>query len=392
MKRTWIFAALSTLAISACSGGSTSLPPVSSTTALSGVKAPQQAMLATPKPTPVPTATAAPTTPAADLPILKDTSTSTEGVFIGEACPPSADVPCANFSSVVRHGIALGTLYTSWGADFTTFLADNTAGWQAQGIIPEITWEPQATFTYASVVSGDWDSKIIAAADELKAYGSPVFLRPFHEFNTDQFSWGLSKQGADAKAATEFIAAWRHMVELFRAQGATNVKFVWCFATGTSTLADTPAWNEPSAAYPGDDYVDWISFDTFNQASMSNGKTWYSFQQIVNAGYATATSISANKPISISETASNEWGDGGAMKAAWINDMLYLLHSATNPYPSLRLVTWYDPDNTADGYNYNVSSSTPALTTLANALRVKLADGTLAFRSNGAALATITKP
>jgi hypothetical protein len=272
----------------------------------------------------------------------------------------------------------------------TELLAQQAPDWQSLGIIPEITWQPTDSLTYASVISGAWDSVIIDTADQLKAYGSTVFLRPFHEFNGHWYTWGLPNQGADAQADTDFIAAWQHMVNLFRAQGATNVKFVWCYSAGHSKLLNSVAWDAPGAAYPGDAYVDWISFDAYNFGSLTDGKPWYTFDDIVLEGYTTAVAISPNKPVSLSELASNEYGDGGAMKSGWVNEMLYELHSPTNPYPNLRLISWFEPNH--DGYNYNEESTSPTYTTFANALRVTLPDGTMAFRSNATALANLTTP
>jgi hypothetical protein len=328
------------------------------------------------------------------LPILSDTSTSTAGIFLGAACGPKAKVSCANFATTFRHGIALGTEYTGWDTDLGTFISNQGMdAWPSQGTIPEITWQPNQSsgkVTYNGIISGAYDAYLKKSADELRAYGSPVFLRPFHEFNGNWYPWGLANQGADSAADTAFIAAWRHVYSIFHAQGATNVRFVWCFSDGSAPRAATNPWNNPPNAYPGDQYVDWIGFDAYNRGSATNGKPWRTFDQTIGQSYALAVSISANKPIMLAEGASNEYGDGGAYKAAWIDATFKELASASNPYPHLKAVTWFESDT--NSYTYDSMSTSPVYNAFVNDIRWTNAGGMLDFRSNGNALAQITYP
>lgn len=311
------------------------------------------------------------------------------GTFLGEVCDPAAVVACANFATEFRHGIALGTTYTDWNADMAHYLANaGLTGWPALGIIPEITWEPTPAVTYAGINSGAYDAYFASSADELKQFGSTVFLRPLHEFNGWWYTWALANQGADTAADTAFINAWRRMVTIFRQHGATNVKFVWCFSTGG--LANTAPWNNPANAYPGDAYVDWISFDTYNRGNLNTGVKWKTFDDIVAAPYQVAASISSKRPISISELASNEYGDVGTMKAAWITQMLSELQSPLNPYPHLRLFSWFETN--LNGYAYDLQSTSPVYRTFVNDVRTTDPNGVLYFRSNAAVLSTMTHP
>lgn len=325
------------------------------------------------------------------LPIVSDSSASTNGVFVGADCGPAAVVSCPNFSSTFRHGIALGTTYVSWSQDIGQFIAQQSfSAWVQQGIIPQITWMPDSSVTYTGINNGDFDSYIAQSADELKQFGSIVFLRPFHEFNGNWYPYGLANQGADAAADIAFINAWRRVYTIFKQQGATNVKFVWCFNNASVPDATSNPWNNPANAYPGDAYVDWIGFDMFNQGSSNDGKAWRSFQQIVGTPYNLALSISPIKPIMLAEMASNEYGDDGSKKASWISQMLANLSAGTDPYPNVKLISWFEGD--PSGYVYNSESSEPAYNAWVTGIRATTSGGALYFRSSAAALAAVTAP
>jgi hypothetical protein len=329
------------------------------------------------------------------LPILTDTSTSTEGVFIAAACANRAVVDCANFANDFRHGLALGVKYATWDNDLASYMqGTGMNNWPAQNMVPEITWEPKmstSNVTYVGIINGAYDTYIRKTADELKAYGHPVFLRPFHEFNGKWYSWGLANQGADSTADTNFIAAWRHVHNIFATEGATNVKFIWCFANTSVPSTKTAPWNNEAAAYPGDAYVDWIGFDAYNRGNQAYTKPpWVTFDQMISSAYSRAVAISANKPVIWAEGAANEYGDGGTKKADWVNQMFTELSSTSNPYPHLKAITWFESDTNT--YKYDSMSTTPVYDAFVNDLRWTNSSGVLDFRSNGNALAQITTP
>ena len=55
-------------------------------------------------------------------------------------------------------------------------------------------------------------------------WGKPLFVRFAQEMNGDWFPWG---RGVDGNTARDFRKAWKHVVDLFRFHGATNVRWVW---------------------------------------------------------------------------------------------------------------------------------------------------------------------
>ena len=69
-------------------------------------------------------------------------------------------------------------------------------------------------------------------------------------------------EGANGNKPGEYVAAWRHVHDIFAAAGATNATWVWCpYADVTPQPAPSPSY------YPGDAYVDWTCLDGYNWAN-----------------------------------------------------------------------------------------------------------------------------
>jgi len=74
------------------------------------------------------------------------------------------------------------------------------------------------TQTQKSIIAGKEDAYIRTIANGCKAFGYPLYIRFGGEMNIHQFEW--------AAKITDFIGAWRHTVEIFRSQDASNVYWV----------------------------------------------------------------------------------------------------------------------------------------------------------------------
>jgi beta-mannanase len=291
---------------------------------------------------------------------------------------------------VFRHSIALGTTFAGWSEDLGSVIQqDGFASWYREGIIPNVTWQPKFNNTLAVINAGTYDAYIKKSADEVKAFGHPIFMRPFDEFNGDWMPWDLYYSGADSAADTAFIEAWQRVVNIFRQEGATNVKWVWSFNNFSDPAG--PAWNNPAAAYPGDNYVDWIGVTAFNRGSSTNGLPWQSYDIIFNKAYQSAIASSPNKPVMLVEFSSNEYGDGGAMKAAWISQMM-TESETSNPYPNLRAVVWFESSPHNPQYVWQTASSQPVYNAFVNGIRATMGSNELFWRSDAAALWDITTP
>ncbi|HEY8764464.1 MAG TPA: glycosyl hydrolase [Solirubrobacteraceae bacterium] len=243
-----------------------------------------------------------------------------------------------------------------WYRYFTEqiFSAPELQALDSRGEAPMVTWEPwnpdHTSIPLKAITSGSYDSTIIADAQAAAAWGKPVFLRFAQEMNGHWFPWGL---GVNGNTAADFIAAWRHIVTVFRAHGASNVRFVW---SPNEMDSGTPGFQQ---LYPGDAYVDWVAVDGYNFGSTTNN-TWQSFTQVFSASYTAMTSLTS-KPMMVAETGSVEQGGS---KAAWITSALQT--ELPNRFPRIRAVVWFNKNY--DGFNWLVDSSSSSLSAFRTAV------------------------
>jgi hypothetical protein len=64
-----------------------------------------------------------------------------------------------------------------------------------------------------------------------------------HDMNNPGRSWAHSHV-----RPTTFIAAWRHIVNLFRRQGADNVSWLWTVGAGRADTSYPSPWRDRPAA------------------------------------------------------------------------------------------------------------------------------------------------
>ncbi len=140
---------------------------------------------------------------------------------------------------------------------------------------------------------GEFDPVIRAFSSWAKAAGRPIYLRIGYEFDGPH----------NELEPTQYIAAYRRIVDIMRAEGVDNVAFVW------HSFAAPPAGGRPiSAWWPGDDYVDWVAVSLFGQMYASTPGRY------VDAVFDFARD--KKKPVMVAE-ASPINGINAASTAAW---------------------------------------------------------------------------
>ena len=251
-----------------------------------------------------------------------------------------------------------------------------------------ITWEPwdgrknDPNWSCARIAAGARDAYIRSYARAVKRGGVPVMLRFAHEMNGDWYPWATafsaSNQRNNDNSPQDYVAMWRHVVEIFRQEGAKNADWVWApnihFLNSCNSVG---AQNRDLAAlYPGDDVVDWIGLSVYNDTSK---QPWRSFSSLFEGAYDAVTQISA-KPLMIAEIGATEGGaPSGTNKAAWISQTL--MNDIPTRYPRVRLVNWFCRDKTPFGEaNYRFDSSTDSLRAFRIAANSPLYAGQLAGR------------
>ncbi|MEQ8706307.1 MAG: glycosyl hydrolase [Phaeodactylibacter sp.] len=98
---------------------------------------------------------------------------------------------------------------------------------------------------------GEYDDVIIRYSAWAKSVNRPVYLRIGYEFDGPH----------NELDPEEYVKAYRHIVDLMRAERVENVALVW-----HSYAAPTYKGHPLSAWYPGDEYVDWVAISVFGHA------------------------------------------------------------------------------------------------------------------------------
>jgi beta-mannanase len=259
------------------------------------------------------------------------------GALLGVMAP---DVP--QFEELIGHDVKIEHSFYTWTTEFPS---DHELWTVANGRIPMITWEPTDT-RLAGIANGRWDEVIRARAEAARAFGLPFFLRFAHEMNGNWYPWSGYYNGRDPR---RYVAAWRHVHDLFSEAGATNVIWVW---SPHWKSFPTRRWNNFRRYYPGDAYVDWVGIDGYNHGPARWWK-WQSFDSLIRDVYGT---YAVRKPIMVSETSSVE---RGGSKAKWIAGMT----GAIKRYIRIRAVVWFHLRARYSGvtFDWRVDTSPTAL-------------------------------
>jgi mannan endo-1,4-beta-mannosidase len=221
------------------------------------------------------------------------------------------------------------------------------------GAIPFFSWSSQSTpstlnepnFQLADVIAGAYDSYIRSFATAAKNWGHPFFLRFNWEMNGNWFPWS---EGVNGNKSGEYVAAWRHVHDIFTAVGATNVSWVWC-----PNIDPGNEFRSLASLYPGDAYVDWTGLDGYNWgANPYRPAGWRTFDQLYSSTYhRIVDTIAPSKPMAIGEVGSSEYGGS---KAAWITDMLEKL---PRNYPKIRSLLWFNRHAEGEDMDWSLETS-----------------------------------
>jgi hypothetical protein len=211
---------------------------------------------------------------------------------------------------------------------------------------------PEAPRT-AAIAAGAYDAQLTALAARLEALPTTVFVRIGYEFDL---------LGGQYGPAETYKLAYRHIVDLLRAQGVRNAVYVWhsagAFWRGSdqSLLGQLqgdygvplPAYDpQPIAAfYPGRDYVDafgisyWEDSCCFGRTSDAS-RTLYERRTRELLDQAKALGL----PIVIGESTPAYVGaDSGAQSVQWLQQAFRLIEDYDVRVWSLIAMDWQDSD------------------------------------------------
>jgi mannan endo-1,4-beta-mannosidase len=142
--------------------------------------------------------------------------------------------------------------YSGW---FERFQAGFAATAADDGAVPLVQMDP-AGVSVAAIAAGQYDGYLSSYAEAVRVYGHPVIISFGHEMNGTWYSWGYRHTSPKA-----FVAAWRHIVTVFRALGARNVTWLWTVNIVNNTQKG--AIPSPAPWWPGSAYVTWVGIDGY---------------------------------------------------------------------------------------------------------------------------------
>lgn len=241
--------------------------------------------------------------------------------------------------------------YQAWAGTYSGFPAAEANAVRARGAMPMISWEPSAgkatdrSWALSTILNGSHDAYIRSWTRAVARWGHPIYVRLMYEMNGPWSPWGY---GVNDNTPAQFVAAWRHVVKIARAQHATNVRWFWC-----PNIDPTGRAGPYSQYYPGDSYVDYVGLDGFNWGVSTSAALWRDVGQLFQ-GPVAQLRLTTSKPLIIGETAANDGPD----KAAWITDGLAQIGTLL---PGLRAVIWYDQEDPAGKADWRIDSSSDAL-------------------------------
>jgi mannan endo-1,4-beta-mannosidase len=218
--------------------------------------------------------------------------------------------------------------YNGWYEQFNARFAATAA---KNGAVPLVQLDPTRA-TVAGIAAGRYDGYLSAYAESVRAYGHPVILSFGHEMNGNWYRWGYQHA-----SPTAFVAAWRHIVHLFRVLGARNVTWMWT----VNIINDAHGGNipRPDPWWPGSSYVSWVGIDGYYL------KPSWKFAPLFGPTISAVRTLTGD-PILITET--------GAVPAAGQPAKIADLFAGIRNYGLLGFV-WFDAANSV-GQDFSINS------------------------------------
>jgi mannan endo-1,4-beta-mannosidase len=244
-----------------------------------------------------------------------------QGIYLGVYAPGApqsyAGVTAFTATTGVRPGLVV--YYSGWMEPFQHRFAANAARHNA---VPLVQIDPTGV-NLRAIASGRFDAYLRSYAAAVKAFGAQTILSFGHEMNAHWYSWGHRHT-----SPAVFVAAWRHIVTVFRAVGAENVTWLW-----TVNIIDKRGGiPSPAAWWPGGSYVTWVGIDGYYY------KPSWTFASLFGPTIKAVRTLTLD-PILISET--------GAAPAAGKPAKIADLFAGIRAYGLLGFV-WFNADRRRD--------------------------------------------
>jgi mannan endo-1,4-beta-mannosidase len=183
----------------------------------------------------------------------------------------------------------------------------------AAGAVPLLELEPYS-MSLASIASGAEDQWLAKYARAVAALHAPVIMSFAPEANGDWYSWSYPHNAPSA-----FVAAWQHVVTVFRLVGASDVRWAWIMNVNFQDSENI------ARLWPGSSYVNILGLDGYFTTTAS-------FQEVFGPTIVDMRTLSAD-PLLITETAAAP----GAGKLSMLREII----SGVSEYDLAGFI-WFD--------------------------------------------------
>jgi Glycosyl hydrolase family 26 len=174
------------------------------------------------------------------------------GVFVPGVPQSYSGVRAFTAATQVRPKLVV--YYSGWLEPFQVRFALVAA---RNGAAPLVQIDPTGV-SLAAIASGQYDAYLRSYASSVRAFGRQVVLSFAPEMNGTWYAWGYKHT-----SPAVFVAAWRHIVTIFRVAGAKNVTWLWT----VNVIDKRQRIPSPARWWPGSSYVDWVGIDGYYQDS-----------------------------------------------------------------------------------------------------------------------------
>jgi hypothetical protein len=247
------------------------------------------------------------------------TSSNQAGVYVDWGSPNGRESNVEAFEAWLGRSGLLALDYMP-GDSWSNFAA--TAAW-----LPGYWWEfnhnrnlvwtiplTMAGTSLAQVASGAEDGAFQTVAEQIASAQPNAIIRIGWEANGDWYPWSAANGQQQ-----NYIAAFQHVVAIFRA-ASSGFLMDWCVNFGP---VNVPA----SDIYPGDNYVDIIGMDIYDNNPMSKTDPEASWQNYLNSPFGLRWqqqfATNHHKPMSYPEWGIGQEGDNPVFvghMATWLRD------------------------------------------------------------------------
>jgi mannan endo-1,4-beta-mannosidase len=169
------------------------------------------------------------------------------GVFVVGAPQSYATLRAFTATTHVRPNLVV--YYSGWMEPFQARFAAVAA---RHGASPLVQIDPTGV-RLAAIASGRYDTYLRSYAAAVKAFGRRVVLSFAPEMNAPWYGWGYRHT-----PPAVFVAAWRHIVTVFRSADVRNVIWLW-----TINIKQGRGHHPPALWWPGKSYVTWVGIDGY---------------------------------------------------------------------------------------------------------------------------------